>query len=76
MKIDTYSKVILTGIAIFLGFIAFDYKPSINAEAGLMGGGDMIVPTGTGAYVWQLRNGAIRYCWSLSSGIGCDKWKK
>ena len=43
MKTDTYTKVVLTGIAIFLGVIAFDYKPSMKAEAGIMGGGEMIV---------------------------------
>ena len=42
MKTDTYTKVVLTGIAIFLGVIAFDYKPSMKAEAGIMGGGEMI----------------------------------
>jgi 4-amino-4-deoxy-L-arabinose transferase-like glycosyltransferase len=61
MKIDTYSKVILTGIAIFLGFIAFDYKPSIKAEAGLMGGNEMIAPEDGGA-LWHLKDGKIRWC--------------
>ncbi len=76
MKTDTYTKVVLTGIAIFLGFIAFDYKPSMKAEAGIMGGGEMIAASGKGPFVWQLRNGAIRYCWSINTGVGCDDWKK
>lgn len=74
MKTDTYTKVVLTGIAIFLGVIAFDYKPSMKAEAGIMGGGEMIVSNKK--YIWQLRDGAVRYCWSGQTGIGCDDWKK
>jgi hypothetical protein len=42
MKIDGYTKVVLTGIAIFLGVIAFDYKPTINAQAASSGGSEMI----------------------------------
>jgi hypothetical protein len=60
MKIDTYSKVILTGIAIFLGFIAFDYKPSINAQAGLMGGNEMVL-RGMGDTT-HFKDGRIRFC--------------
>ena len=72
MKIDTYSKVILTGIAIFLGFIAFDYKPSIKAEAGTPPsvGSEMIVSV-DGVQVWHMRNGKVRYCISLG---GCKDW--
>ena len=62
MKIDTYSKVILTGIAIFLGFVAFDYKPSIKAEAGLMGGNEMIAASSNNASFWHLKDGKIRWC--------------
>ena len=61
MKTDAYTKVVLTGIAIFLGFIAFDYKPSMKAEAGIMGGGEMISSTATDM-VWHLRDGKIRVC--------------
>jgi len=42
MKIDGYTKAVLTGIAILLGFIAFDYKPRMEAEAGMMGSDEMI----------------------------------
>tara|TARA_A100001037_G_scaffold182350_1_gene163357 strand:+ start:227 stop:490 length:264 start_codon:yes stop_codon:yes gene_type:complete len=62
MKIDTYSKVILTGIAIFLGFIAFDYKPTINAQAGLMGGNEMIAALSGSHAFWHLKDGKIRFC--------------
>ena len=74
MKTDTYTKVVLTGIAIFLGVIAFDYKPSMKAEAGIMGGGEMIAPTGTGPHVWHLRDGKMRYCY-IDGGISCYGWK-
>ena len=61
MKTDAYTKVVLTGIAIFLGFIAFDYKPSMKAEAGMIGGGEMIVANSdSGAF--HLRNGEVRFC--------------
>ena len=63
MKTDTYTKVVLTGIAIFLGVIAFDYKPSMKAEAGIMGGGEMI-SAGTENDVWHLRDGRIRRCFT------------
>ena len=64
MKTDTYTKVVLTGIAIFLGVIAFDYKPTINAHAGATGGGDMIssTSTNTDTFLWHLRNGKLRVC--------------
>ena len=64
MKIDGYTKVVLTGIAILLGVIAFDYKPTINAHAGIMGGSEMIAaaPTGLKKEVWHLKDGKIRMC--------------
>jgi hypothetical protein len=78
MKIDTYTKVVLTGIAIFLGFIAFDYKPRINAQAGITGGNEMIAhsdSTEVSATVWHLRDGKIRRCWGKNiSQVRCDGW--
>ena len=60
MKTDAYTKVVLTGIAVFLGFIAFDYKPSIKAEAGLMGGNEMVL-RGWGNTT-HFKDGRIRFC--------------
>jgi hypothetical protein len=78
MKTDAYTKVVLTGIAIFLGFIAFDYKPTINAHAGATGGGEMIVSGGENSDgVSHLRNGKIRSCWVIYSGETkpkCGEW--
>ena len=75
MKIDTYTKVVLTGISIFLGVIAFDYKPNMKAEAGIMGSSEMISSTAANA-VWHLRDGKIRVC-ILEEWGGkpkCDAW--
>ena len=64
MKTDTYTKVVLTGIAVFLGFIAFDYKPNMKAEAGIMGGSEMISATTKDGFpaVWHLKDGKVRVC--------------
>jgi hypothetical protein len=74
MKIDAYTKVVLTGIAIFLGVIAFDYKPSMKAEAGIMGGGEMISATSYSA--WHLRDGKIRVCTARGMNVKptCYAW--
>jgi hypothetical protein len=64
MKIDGYTKVVLTGIAVFLGFIAFDYKPTINAQAASSGGGEMISSTSTDTetFLWLVKNGKVTIC--------------
>lgn len=61
MKIDTYTKVVLTGILILLGAIAFDYKPTIQAQASSSGGVEMVV-TGGDLRVFHLKDGKIRVC--------------
>ena len=60
MKLDTYTKVVLTGIALFLGVIAFDYRPNMEAKAGIMGGGEMIM-NGVGPFV-HMKEGKFRFC--------------
>jgi hypothetical protein len=77
MKTDAYTKVVLTGIAVFLGFIAFDYKPRINAHAASSGGGEMIVAGGKESDgVSHLRNGKIRSCYVREAGLKpeCGEW--
>ncbi len=69
MKTDTYTKGVLTGIAIFLGFIAFDYKPNINAQASSSSGVEMI-SEGQSKIVWHLKAGKVRYCF-LDAGVEC-----
>ena len=60
MKLDTYTKVVLTGIAVFLGVIAFDYRPNMEAKAGIMGGGEMIMKQGNG--FTHMKDGKFRSC--------------
>ena len=78
MKIDTYTKVVLTGIAVFLGVIAFDYRPNMEAKAGITGGGDMIanIPMRDGSTkrVWHLQNGKIRSCFAGGEKPACGGW--
>ena len=64
MKLDTYTKVVLTGIAVFLGVIAFDYRPNMEAKAGIMGGGEMIMKQGHGftAFI-HMKDGKFRSCY-------------
>ena len=74
MKTDAYTKVVLTGIAIFLGFIAFDYKPTINAHAGITGGGEMI-SAASNKRVWHLRDGKVRFCFPRNRDrVSCSGW--
>ena len=78
MKTDAYTKVVLTGIAIFLGFIAFDYKPTINAHAGITSGSEMIVSEigTTWGGMWQLRGGKVRVCFrDRGAEIRCSGWE-
>ena len=74
MKTDTYTKVVLTGIAIFLGVIAFDYKPTINAQASSSSGVEMI-SSGQDRNVWHLKDGKVRYCF-LDAGVECFRWRE
>ena len=71
MKIDGYTKVVLTGIAMFLGVIAFDYKPTINAQASSSNGGEMLLNTEGSNGVFHLKDGKIRRC----TGVKCSEWK-
>jgi len=71
MKVDAFTKVILTCIAIFLGCIAFGYQPSIKAEAGIMGGNEMISASEYGVY--HMKNGAVRYC---PMNAECRPWRQ
>ena len=76
MKTDAYTKVVLTGIAIFLGVIAFDYKPTINAHAAYGDGSEMIVTFGKDSnWVSHLRNGKIRSCYvKVGAKPSCGGW--
>ena len=80
MKIDLYTKLVLTVIAVGIGMLVFEQKPVREAQAGIMGGGGMISPflypdkmvkyAGT----FHLRDGKIRWC-SLTGGtVECREW--
>ena len=73
MKIDTYTKVLLTGIFLFLGVIAFDLKPDIEAQASSSGGVEMIVNTDR-PMLGHLKDGKIRFCTVLSGETYCYGW--
>ena len=78
MKTDTYTKVVLTGILILLGFIAFDYKHDIQAQAQTSGGSGMIADIsnlgGATKKVWHLQNGKVRVCYSGRDRPRCGTW--
>jgi len=61
MKLDTYTKVVLTGIAVFLGVIAFDYRPNMEAKAGIMGGGEMIMKWDEKTFI-HMKDGKFKFC--------------
>ena len=62
MKIDTFTKIVLTSIAIFLGCIAFDYKPNIRAEAHTANSDSVMVPETKSGGVWVMKGNKIKYC--------------
>ena len=75
MKLDTYTKVVLTGIAVFLGVIAFDYRPNMEAKAGITGGGEMImkappvIPGEDGDGFIHMKEGKFRFCFTSRSAF-------
>ncbi len=75
MKIDTYTKVLLTGIFLFLGVIAFDLKPDIEAQAGIMGGNEMIAVDSENT-VFHMKDGKVRRCIYFVRGerTKCTAW--
>ena len=74
MKIDWYTKAVLTVIAIGVGFLVFEQKPVKEAQA-FMGGGEMIAADSSGVY--HLKNGKIRYCvGDTRDGAECSPWSK
>ena len=75
MKIDWYTKAVLTVIAIGVGFLVFEQKPVKEAQA-FMGGGEMI-SAGSDKYVFHLKGGKIRFCEVFATGdLNCTSWSK
>ena len=67
MQIDTYTKVVLTVIAIGVGLLVFDQKPVKDAQAAnatLVGGNYMVAQENArGDHIWHMACDKIRYCW-------------
>ena len=76
MKLDAYTKVVLTSIAILLGFIVFDLRTALKEKSEATGNNEMISAEQVGG-VWHLRNGKIRFCALKSrTGYDCFAWTK
>ena len=74
MKPDLYTKVVLSAIAIFLGVIAFEYRPVKSAKAATSG--STIVPIGGGtSNYWQLDGKKVRFCYHGAKRFKCYIWR-
>ena len=66
MKIDLYTKAVLTVIAIGVGFLVFEQKPVKEAYASSSGSDTISAGKTSGQYqlhgVYHLQNGKIRFC--------------
>ena len=74
MKIDWYTKAVLTVIAIGVGLLVFQQKPVREAQA-FMGGGEMI-SAASGIGVYHLKDGKVRLCVSGTKATECRPWSK
>ena len=77
MKPGLYTKVVLTAIAIFLGVIAFEYRPMKLAPAAV-GSSVNIIRTGTGTF-WRVEGKEIRQCHlgpEHDQGLHCREWHR
>ena len=83
MRIDTYTKVLLTGIILFLGMMVFEVKPNMKAEAGIMSTNEILyAPRMAMRYVFHLRDGKLRICdagresggWNIELPPQCSPW--
>ena len=75
MKTDLYTKAVMTLIALFLGAIVFDIKPSINAHAELAGSVEMIEYSDTHEF-YHMKDGRVRECWHKGDEARCTPWLK
>ena len=62
MQIDTYTKVVLTVIAIGVGLLVFDQKPVKDAQAANVSGNYILSTAGNNVGVWQMADVRIRFC--------------
>jgi hypothetical protein len=78
MKIDWYTKAVLTVIAIGVGFLVFEQKPVKEAQA-FVGGGEMISAGSNpmaATHVFHLKGGKIRQCFGGETKTVCYGWSE
>ena len=77
MRIDTYTKVLLTGIFLFLGVIAFDLKPDIEAQASSSGVPQKLASETSDGGVWWLWHDRLKHCLiSREGNVQCTPYVK
>ena len=62
MKIDFYTKVVLTIIAIGVTIPMISNPPITKHANAAFGGGSEMIVTGQGSMMWHLKDGKVRYC--------------
>ena len=79
MQIDTYTKVVLTVIAIGVGLLVFDQKPVKDAQAANASGDYMLSQIEGSLGVWHMNSRVIRFCLktlgSHTIAHSCTPWK-
>ena len=75
MQIDTYTKVVLTVIAIGVGLLVFDQKPVKDAQAANASGDYMLSQGSSGLGVWHRAARLIRFCHPTGGSHSCTPWK-
>lgn len=73
MKIDLYTKIILTVIAIGVS-VPILTNPPITNKANAFGGGGDIISAASSTYVYHLKGDKIRSCYSSGGGMKCSNW--
>ena len=82
MKIDLYTKAVLTVIAIGVGLLVLEQNPIKKAHAAF-GGSEVITAgasSGNDPMVWHLKGGKLRHCFFAGQGWDyppkCGAWSK
>lgn len=81
MKIDVYTKAVLTVIAVLLAVLAFDRSPTKEAQAQGRAGNEMVTATEPGSKFAHMWAGKVRLCFARipntldSARVICSDWK-
>ena len=76
METDMITKLLLTGILMFLGILVIGNPPATNKAQAFGSGGEMIA--GGESFIWQLKDGKVRQCYGFIQGKKdprCSNWK-